>query len=99
MCPLIHTTNNILFQEFVSMDDVFKRNNWHICVNDKDRIAYTHTGFETEYFEIKKNSDNIYEVSFPLVNSTYQYNTTIRDHICAKNYLLGKFNEYINTRN
>jgi hypothetical protein len=86
------------FQEFSSMNEMFQNNGWNLYINEKEHFAYTRDGYETEYFEIKKKYKNgkcNYEISFPLMNSTFQYKTTISDSLYTRNYLADKFKEYI----
>jgi hypothetical protein len=87
------------FQEFASMNEMFQNNGWNLCINEKEHFAYTRHGYETEYFEIKKKYKNgnfiNYEISFPLVNSTFQYKTTSDDSLYTRNYLADKFKQYI----
>jgi hypothetical protein len=94
-CNTVMTSNyTLLFKEFATVDNLFRKHGWKCFINETERVAYTRKSFETEFFEVKKNKDE-YLVSFPLTNSIYQYKTTCSDAIYTQNYILDKFMEYI----
>jgi hypothetical protein len=99
-CDTVLNSNcSLLFKEFSSVDVLFRQHGWRCFINETGRVAYTRDSFETEYFEIKKNNNkynnNKYDVSFPLINSNYQYKTTCSDAVYTKNYISDKFMYYI----
>lgn len=79
---------------FSLMDDLFKTNGWHIVNNEMDRITYTKTGHETEFFDLKVMQNNI-QVSIPLKNSRFQYTTSFKDYFTATEYIETRFKEFI----
>lgn len=96
-CDTVMNSNySLLFKEFSSVDVLFRQHGWRCFINETERVAYTRDSFETEYFEVRKNKNGInYDVSFPLVNSNYQYKTTCSDALYTKNYISDKFMHYI----
>ncbi len=79
---------------FAFLDQLFKENGWHIIKNEVNRIAYTKFGFEIDYFDIKIGEKSI-NVSIPVKNSPFQYNTTFKDYFSASEYIEERFLDFI----
>lgn len=60
-----------------------------------DKVVCSKFGFETEYFEIKHDS-NRYFVSVPLKNSVYQYRTSFLYYDQALEYFESMLRDYCN---
>ena len=92
-------SNNKMSQEinnkdFKTVDPLFKNNGWHLTKNDPEHVIYTKFGFETEYFEIQLDHNNVY-VSVPLKNTPYQYRTSFKNYDLASEYVEDKFLDFI----
>jgi hypothetical protein len=79
---------------FALLDEMFKKNGWHMTKNELYWISYSKFGHETEFFEIKLDSTKIY-VSIPIKNSPYQYTTTFTNYFQASEYVEERFKEFI----
>lgn len=86
--------NNIVNKGFSILDALFKENNWNIVINEPNWVAYTKTGHETEYFELKIEKSKV-TVSIPLKKIPYQYVTSFTDYFQASEYVEARFKEFI----
>jgi len=78
---------------FLILDEMFKSNGWHMTKNEMNWISYTKTGFETEFFDIKLDTNTVY-VSVPVKNSIFQYITSFKDYFTATEYVEQRFNDF-----
>lgn len=83
---------------FALLDKLFKENGWNLVKNEKNYICYSSFGNETDCFEIKINTKNI-QVSIPIKNSPFQYNTVFNDYFQASEYIEGRFFDFIEKKN
>lgn len=82
-----------------SLNNVFNRFGWHLTVNTSTHIHYTQHTNETSYFAMTFiPKTNTYVVSFPLLNSTYQYTTAFHNHYDACIYLEQRLYELNNIK-
>ena len=79
---------------FPFIDALFRNNGWHIIRNDFNWIVYSKFGHETEFFEIKIDSNSVH-VSMPIKNSLFQYRTSFDNYFNASEYLEERFKQYI----
>ena len=86
--------NNIVNKGFSILDTLFKENNWKIVINEPNWVAYTKSGHETEYFEMKVEKSQV-SVSIPLKKVPYQYVTSFADYFQASEYVEMRFKEFI----
>jgi hypothetical protein len=86
--------NNLKNKGFYFLETLFYQNGWHLIKNEINWICFTKPGFETEYFEIKIDSDKIF-VSIPIKNSIFQYRTSFKDYYTANEYIENRLNEFI----
>ncbi len=84
----------IVNKGLIPVDSLFKTNGWHLTNNNFEHITYTKFGFETEFFEIKLDKNNIY-VSIPLKKIPYQYKTSFTNYFLATEYIEEKFLDFI----
>ena len=94
------TTNNetvLKNKGFMFLDQLFKENGWHLIKNENNRIAYTKSGFEIDYFDIKIG-EKIINVSIPVKNSPFQYLTTFKDYYSASEYIEQRFLDFIDKK-
>jgi hypothetical protein len=91
----LDTTDNIIKNKgFSLLDCIFKENGWHMTKNEMNWISYTKRGFETEYFEITITPSKI-NVSIPIRNCAFQYNTSFKDYYMASEYIEDRFKDFI----
>jgi hypothetical protein len=96
-CNVLSNNSNpdtIVNMGFKDTDCLFKSNGWHRVTNKFEHITYTRFGFETEFFEIKLDRDNIY-VSVPLKKIPFQYKTSFNSYFLATEYIEEKFLDFI----
>ena len=86
--------NNIVNKGFSILDTLFKENNWNIVINEPNWVAYTKSGHETEYFELKIEKSKV-TVCIPLKKLPYQYVTSFTDYFQASEYVETRFKEFI----
>lgn len=86
--------NDIVNKGFSILDTMFKENDWNIVINEQNWIAYTKTGHETEYFELKIEKSKVI-VSIPLKKIPYQYVISFTDYFQASEYVEARFKEFI----
>ena len=82
---------------FVFLDQLFKENGWNLIKNENNRIAYTKSGFEIDYFDIKIGEKTI-NVSIPVKNSPFQYLTSFKDYYSASEYIEQRFLDFIDKK-
>ena len=86
--------NKLVNQGFFFANEIITKNGWDLMINKFEHIYYTKKGYETCYFEIKIDKNNIY-ISTPIKNSDFQYITHFTDYLKASFYLEEKFNDFI----
>lgn len=79
---------------FAILDELFKKNGWHLQKNELNWINYTKFGDETSCFDIKISTEKIV-VSVPLKNSMYQFVTSFKGYYEASEYIEQKLMDYI----
>ena len=79
---------------FAILDELFKKNGWHLQKNELNWINYTKFGDETSCFDIKISTEKIV-VSVPLKNSMYQFVTSFKGYYEASEYVEQKLMDYI----
>lgn len=99
------SNDNMLFEKvdntdiqnkgFIFLNDLFKKNGWHIVKNEMDNISYTKLGQETDVFTIKIENKSI-KVTVPIKNSNYQFTTSFTDYFQASEYLENRFLDFNN---
>jgi hypothetical protein len=87
-------SNEIKNKGFTILDEIFKKNNWHLCKNEINWIKYTSIGNETDVFDIRIDQNTIH-VSVPLKNSTYNYVTRFDNYFVASEYVEARLKDLI----
>lgn len=80
-------------KKFENIDTLFLKNKWSRIDNNKEFVAYSKYGYETEYFKIKLENDYIY-VTIPLKSVPFHYTTRFRDLTEACEYVTIRFKEF-----
>lgn len=88
------SVNKLKNKGFYFLETLFYQNGWHLIKNELNWICFTKPGFETEYFEIKIETNKIF-VSIPIKNSKFQFRTSFKDYYSANDYIETRFNEFI----
>lgn len=83
---------------FALLDQMFKENGWYLVKNESNYICYTKLGHETDVFEIKIHAKNI-NISIPIKNSPFQFNTSFNDYFQASEYVEARFYDFIREKN
>jgi hypothetical protein len=83
---------------FVLLDEIFKKNGWHMIKNEVNWVTYTKFGNETDLFDIKINQKSIH-VSIPIKNSPFQYVTSFTDYYRATEYIETRFLDFVSEKN
>lgn len=80
-------------KDIIIFDNILNKYGWYLDKFDIGDISYTKVGDETSCVIIKIFNNKI-NVSVPIKNSPYQYNTTFKDYNHAIEYIENRLIDY-----
>jgi hypothetical protein len=79
---------------FIELTNIFYKNGWIMVENIKAGVVFINPNEIRDVFKIRA-INNAIEVVFPIPNSNISYNTKFKNYFEASEYVIEKFNNYL----